>query len=375
MIYLDNAATTKMFESALQVYKDYACDKFFNPSAGYEVARNVAKDMEGVRAQIKAIISAKNGTIIFTGGATESNNLAILGSLRGGKCEYIFSQGEHPSVYNVAKELERLGQIVHFIPLTKNGEVDYDLLAQHLNDKTRLISIMLVSNETGAINDLNRVNELRKKYSPSALLHVDGVQAFCKFKVDVEKSSIDLFTISAHKFHGPKGVGALYVRDANKLKNIIFGGGQEGNYRSGTENVPGIMAMGKAIDCIDIEKNLHVVEKLNKIFKDTIKSLDKDNQISFVETQNPYIISVALKAVNGETLMRALQDNGVLVGKGSACSTKKSGNRILESMGIDKNIIKSHIRVSFDFLQDQKEIEDAAKIIYQTYRDIWERVK
>lgn len=375
MIYLDNAATTKMFESSADVYREYACCNFFNPSAGYSKAREVFHQLNKVRNKIKDVLGAKGGDVIFTGGATESNNLAIMGSKRNGKWEYVFSMGEHPSVYNCARELSEQGHIVHFISLNKNGEIDYNELESKLNEKTRLISVMHVSNETGAINDLAKINKLRKKLSPSALLHVDGVQAFCKIKCNVASLSIDFYTISAHKFHGPKGVGALYVRNVDKLKNIIYGGGQEKGYRSGTENVAGIMAMQDAINNIDIDKNFEHVTILNESFKKSLKALDKNNQISFIDTKSPYILSVGFSGVNGETLMRSLEDKGVLVGIGSACSTKKSGNRILESIGLKKEEIKTHIRVSFDFGQTVEEVDEAAKIIYQTYQDIWEKVK
>ena len=234
---------------------------------------------------------------------------------------------------------------------------------------------MHVSNETGAINDLEKISKLRKKLSPSALLHVDGVQAFCKINCNVDNLLIDFYTISAHKFHGPKGVGALYVRNIEKLKNIVYGGGQEKGYRSGTENVAGIMAMQDAIDNINIDKNLAHVNYLNENFKSVLKAFDSKNQISFIETKSPYILSIGFSGVNGETLMRSLEDKGVLVGIGSACSTKKSGNRILESIGLKKEEIKTHIRVSFDFSQTVKEVAEAAKIIYQTYQEIWEKVK
>ena len=373
MIYLDNAATTQMFEKGVDVYKKYACQSFYNPSAGYNHANDIAKDLNSVRDAIKRKLGV-NGSMIFTGGATESNNLAIMGSKRNGKWEYVFSEGEHPSVYNVAKELANAGHIVHFVKLQKNGQIDYFELEKVLNDRTRLISIMHVSNETGAINDLKIISAIRKQLAPKALLHVDGVQAFCKIDgFTIEGLGVDFYTISAHKFHGPKGVGALYVRDINTLKPIVYGGGQESGYRSGTENVAGIMAMGYAVNNIDVYNNFQHVAKLNSIMCQ-ILSQDARVHIQNYVLSSPYILNAWFEGVNAETLVRALGDEGVLIGKGSACSTKKSGNRILESVGFGLDVIKSHVRISFSELNTEEEIKQAGKIILSVYNDIREKV-
>ena len=372
MIYLDNAATTKMYEEGADIYKKYACQSFFNPSAIYNPSLEIAHELDGARKALLNKLGAKTGNIIFTSGATESNNLAIMGSKRNGKQEYVFSEGEHPSVYNVAKELASLGFKVYFVPLTSNGEVDYEKLAQVINKNTRLISVMHVSNETGAISDLKRIDALRNSLAPQALLHVDGVQAFCKIPFTLDDINADFYTISAHKFHGPKGVGALYVKNPQTLKNIVFGGGQEKGYRSGTENVPGIMAMKYAFERANVEENLR---KVSILYSKLISIFKQDEKIEIIRTQNPYIISAEFKGVNGETLMRVLQEHDILVGMGSACSTKKAGNRILESMGKQKDSIKSHIRISLDEELTLDQIEYAANKMVEIYNQIWEKVK
>lgn len=374
MIYLDNAATTCMFEGAADVYKKYACHAFFNPSANYRVAVGVSKELNEVRERILRKLGARSGDIIFTGGATESNNLAIMGSHRNGKWEYVFSEGEHPSVYNTAKELEKQGYCVKFVGLRKDGQVDYDQLEALLNDRTRFVSVMHVSNETGAVNDLERVNEIRKKRSPNALLHVDGVQAFCKINVDLNRIGADLYTISAHKFHGPKGVGCLYVKNLNSLKPAVYGGGQEGGYRPGTENVAGIMAMDHAIANIDVDANFSKVSQLRDAMVDILKE-DCDVVIDVTQQSSPYILSVGFGGVNAETLMRELQDRGVIVGMGSACSSKKAGNRVLEGMGKKIEEIKSRLRISFSENLSVEEISDAGRTILEVYRDLRERLR
>lgn len=372
MIYLDNAGTTKMFEGCLAVIEKYACQAFFNPSAGYQPAIDVNKDLNTARNNLLKKLGASRGEIIFTSGATESNNLAIMGSKKNGKWNYVFSMGEHPSVYNVGKELSQLGFDVRFVKLNKNGQVDYNDLQKKIDEKTRLISIMHVNNETGAINDIPQINELRKKYAPQSLLHVDGVQAFCKINIKLDELGVDFYTISAHKFHGPKGVGALYVKNPQTLKNIVYGGGQENGFRSGTENVAGIMAMDYAIQQIEVDKNFNYVTNLKNIIKDI---LSQDEHIKIIESNSPYILSASFEGVNGETLMRVLQDREVFVGKGSACSTKKAGNRILEDMGLGLDEIKSHIRISFGGYEDEEDVKEAGEIILKTYHEIWEKVK
>ncbi len=372
MIYLDNAATTKMLEEGADLYRHYACHSFFNPSAGYGEAGEIKKDLQSVRKTILKRLDVSEGDIIFTGGATESNNLAIMGSRRNGKTEYIFSVGGHPSVYNVAKELEKSGFNVHFVDLQKNGQIDYDKLEKLLNDKTRLISIEHVSNETGAINDLKRIVMIRDKFAPKALIHVDGVQSFCKIGLSLNKVKVDFYSMSAHKFHGPKGVGGLYVRNVNNLKSIVYGGGQEEGYRSGTENVGGIIAMGLAVEKTDLEYNLEYVKSL-KAKMITILSKDKHVHINDFDG-SPYILSVWFENVNGETLMRAVANKGVIVGTGSACSSKKAGNRVLENIGFNKDQIKSHLRISFCADLSLQDIEKAGEILIETYNDIKARV-
>ncbi len=388
MIYLDNAATTPMFEGAAEQYKKYACELFYNPSAGYGEAIKISRLLQEARKTILDRLGAAKGDIIFTSGATESNNLAIQGSERSGKWEYVFSAGEHPSVFNVAKSLQQKGYVVHFVPLGKDGQIDYGALEKVLNEKTRLISVIHVSNETGAINDIARISLLRDRLSPKALLHVDGVQAFCKIPFSVDRLGVDLYTISshkfhgpkgvgalyvrnkgAHKFHGPKGVGALYVRNKGGLKNIVFGGGQEGGLRSGTENVSGIMAMIWAVTHINTQENFEKVTKLKNAFLEVLKS---EAGIGVIDVGSPYILSLSFKGVKGETLMRRVE-NEVIVGIGSACSTRYAGNRILEQL-IARDEVISSVRVSFNAYLTLDEVKNAAMIIKNAYKNLLEKV-
>ena len=215
MIFLDNAGTTKMFKECASTYSFYACEEYYNPSAATKKSAEISSKINEVRTAILKKLGTMEGTIIFTSGATESNNLAIKGSVRGGDYEYVFSNGEHPSVMNVAKNLKQQGKTVHFVKLQKNGQIDLEDLKTKLNKKTKLISVIFVSNETGAINNIKEISYLRDKFSPNALLHVDAVQGFMKIPFKISDLNINMLTFSAHKFHGPKGVGGLYVRKIN----------------------------------------------------------------------------------------------------------------------------------------------------------------
>ncbi len=372
MIFLDNAGTTKMFEECVQVHQRFSCQEFFNPSALATPSLDVSKMISDAEKYFLQRLDAKEGSVLFTGCATESNNLAIKGSLRNGDWEYVFSVGEHPSVFNVAKKLELDGFKVHFVGLTSGGKVDLNQLESVLNEKTRLISVMHVSNETGAINDLQSVSLLKNKFCPLAILHVDGVQGFMKIPFSMKKTAIDLYSFSAHKLHGPKGIAALYVKNKNSLKELFQGGGQQYGLRSGTENVSGIMQFKKAVELIDEKKNFESVSCLKKAFNDCLDSVDGLKILNF--DGSPYIESLIFGGVKGETMLHALNEKGVIVGLGSACSSKKAGNRVLEEIGVQKDEIISSVRISFNAYQSEAEVCEAAKIIKETYENIKERV-
>lgn len=372
MIYLDNAGTTKMFEECLEIHKKYSCEEFFNPSALSMESLKVSKLIASAEQYFLKRLDAKEGNVLFTGCATESNNLAIKGSLRSGDWEYVFSAGEHPSVYNVAKKLEMDGRKVHIVPLNEKGQVDLTKLESVLSNKTRLISVMHVSNETGAINDLEKISKLKDKICPRAILHVDGVQGFMKIPFSMRKTSIDLYSFSAHKIHGPKGIAGLYVKNKNALKELCQGGGQQYGLRSGTENVSGIMQFQKAVEMTDVAKNFENVSNLKLTFNHILSQENGIRVLNF--GGSPYIESLIFEGVKGETMLHALDENGVIVGLGSACSSKKAGNRILDEIGVSKDDIISSVRISFNAYQGETEIVKAAEIIIKTYEDIKKRV-
>ena len=374
MIYLDNAATTKISKNALLTYNKYAEEIFYNPSAIYHAGVTTKAQIENARKTILNVLGANSGNLIFTSSATEANNLAIFGSLRSNFKKVIFTSADHPSTYNVALELKKKGVDVDFCPLQENGQVNYEVLEQMLDEKTNLISVIHVCNETGAINDIKRINELRQQKCPNAILHVDGVQAFSKIKINLDYFGVDLYTISGHKMFAPKGVAALYIKNNINIKPVNFGGGQEFNIRSGTENVPAIMAFETAVKEIgNVKENLKYVESLKNEFLQNISDLPV--KINSPAENSPYILSLSFKGVKGETLVHMLEDNEIYVSTGSACSSKKQGNRILESMGVAHDYIVGSVRISFSKHNTLDEVKTASVTLKKCYLDLVEKLR
>lgn len=374
IIYLDNSATTKPFDEIKGIYQKCMVD-FYNPSALYGPAILERKKIELARKNICEKIGGENGTIIFTSGATEANNLAIGGINYAGGAELVISEGEHPSVYAKAKALELQGVNVKYVPLNQDGTVNFEILKKCVTNKTAMVSIMMVSNETGAINDIKQINKTIKSINPKVIFHVDGVQALGKLPIDLMDLGIDLFTISAHKIHGPKGVGALWIKSGTKLHQIIFGGGQESNMRSGTENVAGIFgfeyAVKKSIE--DLENNYKIVAS----FKEQIIKELKDQNIEFLingAKTSPYILSICVPGIRGEVLVHELEKHNLYISTGSACSSKKSDNRTLASMGRTVEQIKGAIRISFS-AYDSNNMQNVGKIIAAEIKQLKQKIE
>lgn len=379
-IFLDNASTTKIDSEVNDLIAKTNLVDFCNPSAMYHESIEVKNKIENAQKTIAKYLGVNYENIIWTSGATESNNLAIMGSVTSKKnAEYIFSGGEHPSVYNEAKFLEQKGAVVHFVNLTSEGVIDQEHLKSLLNENTHFVSIMFVSNETGSVNDIKAISQIIKGYNPNIIFHVDGVQAFGKLQCNLKDLGVDAFSISAHKFHGPKGVGVLYYKNLNKLKPLLLGGGQQKGYRSGTENVSGILgtelATIKAYD--NLESNYNLVKSFRDMFTKQIATdlANVDYQINENPTCNsPYILSVSFKGLKSEVLMHMLEQKGILVGTGSACSSKKQENRVLANMGKKPDFVKGNIRVSFSNYNTTEKVEKASKIFTQTVLELYKNI-
>ena len=360
LIYLDNAATTKPDSAILKEVMDlYLQEDFYNPSALYTPSRNVKKKMEEIRKNILTLFPA-GCDLIFTSGGTESDNLAISSFAKRGNV--IATAGEHSAVYNTLMHLKQVGVEPRFAKLNKDGSVDVQSLLDLVDEKTSLVSVTHVNNETGAINDVNQIAKLVKQKNSKVVFHTDGVQSFLKIQYRLS-NDIDMYSFSAHKICALKGVGGLVYKKSLSIKPLLFGGGQEKNFRSGTENTFGICVLGEVVKKYsNIEQNLEHAKKLNDLFKDKLS-----NEVVFVSSENasPYIISFSIPGVKAEIMQRVLDDNGLLVGTGSACSSKLGVSRIISNCGLDRRVADGVLRVSFIYSTTEDEILTAVDLIKQ----------
>lgn len=375
MIFLDNASTTRLCsEAKSEIEKSH--DLFYNPSAVYGKSLEIRKMLDEAKQNIcRALGVSYNNNLIITGSATEANNLAIFGSIKKTDSQLVFGAGEHPSVYNCALELKARGFNVVFAPLAKTGEVDLEILSKILEKPTAFVSIMTVSNETGAINNIQKISKLIRRTNPNAIFHSDGVQAFGKIPTNVLNMDVDLFSISAHKIGGPKGIGALYVKNIKKLKPIIFGGGQEFGLRSGTENTMFTLAFGEIAKSLKIKEYFDEINEIRNYVRNFFEGKD-GVEINSAKDASPYVLSLSFCGVRGETLVHVLEGDDVIVGTGSACSSKKGAlNRTLEEMGKTKEENEGAVRISFSKETTLDEVKQACDIIYNSYLKLKEKLK
>ena len=268
--------------------------------------------------------------------------------------------------------MKNRGFNVDFVNLASDGRVDFDDFASKMSEDTDIVSIMYVNNETGAVNDIVKLVSYAKEVNPKVIFHCDGVQAVGKILVDLDSLDVDMFTMSAHKIHGMKGVGALYLKKDVKVKPLVFGGGQEGGLRSGTENILGIYSLSKAVEISTkkLAQNYQYVSYLKNDFLDGLSSTGLVYSVHSDTECSPYIMSLSFKGCRAETILNMMNDKGFYIGNGSACSSKKSGNRVLEDMGISKENIEGNLRISFskyNSLQDVAFLVEALKNVVSEY--------
>ena len=363
MIYLDNAATTKPSIKALDKAQIFNTENYFNPSALYIGGLNSAREIKNAKENILKNLHAINSEVIFTSCGSESDNMAIFSLKRG---SFLTDKGEHSAVYQSFLELKRRGLTVNFINLNNDGTVNQEELYDFVkNNEVNFLSIVHVNNETGGINDVNKIAKNVKTINKNIIIHVDGVQAYGKIPFSLSRD-IDLYSISAHKINALKGVGALIKRKNLNVSPMIFGGGQENGLRSGTENVFGI----KVFDFAGQDKyenlieNYNKVKKLNNLFREKLNK----NLFTFISNENcsPYILTISANGVRGEIVMHALENQGVIVGNGSACSSKNRFSRVIENCGYDNSVLDGVIRISFSTENNEEECAQAIEIINTT---------
>lgn len=362
MIYLDNAATTRPDRGCLEEAQQFIYQNYYNPSALYAEGYNLHIMLKQARANILSLIADDNYEVIFTSCGTEADNHALFcGGRRG---NVVTTMGEHAAVFSAAAELKQLGIEVRLAPLRSDGGVDEDELIRLVDDKTSLVSVIHVNNETGAVNDVNAIAKRVKAKNPRTLFHSDGVQAFGKIPFKLSEN-IDLYSTSSHKIGGMKGTGALFKRKKLVLKPFIFGGGQENGMRSGTENVFGIkMFELAAIKHYGmLRENFYNAKELSyKLWS----LLDKQLFVRISpENGSPYILTVGAKGVRGETILHEADDRGLIIGTGSACSSnnKKRYSRVILACGVGEDVADGILRLSLGSETCESDVVQAAAIL------------
>lgn len=360
--YLDNSATTKPCEASIRNINFALSDTWCNPSSLYDLGFQAQLLVDDTRKTVSTLLKCREDEVYFTGSGTEGNNTALLGAAKARKKRgnrIVTTAIEHPSVLETVKRLENDGFEVIYLKPQANGTVSVDDLRNAINKDTVLVSIMLVNNETGAIQPVKEAAQIIKQSGAPALLHCDGVQAFGKMPINIGDLGVDLFTASGHKIHGPKGVGVLYIKKGVTIKPLVTGGGQERNMRSGTESVPLIYGLKGALDSLgSINENLKKQKELWSYAKETLL----DTALVTINSSDdalPYILNISAEGYRSETLLHFLESRGVYVSSGSACA-KGEGSYVLSEMGLSRKRVDSALRISFS-RDNTKEDIDALK--------------
>ena len=369
MIYLDHAATTQMSERAAEAMKEAATVTFGNPSAGYELAAKARAVVNRAKITIACSLGAKDTEILFTSGATEGNNFCLFsGARRAEHPVILISAAEHPSVRECALELKRRGAYVAEIPLLTDGRIDLDAAERFLKEHrdTTVVSVMAANNETGVIQPIKELGDMIRIYAPDCLFHVDAVQYYGYFPINVREWKADLITASAHKFYGPKGVGFVWHRESVNLPPLLYGGGQEEGLRSGTENVPGIAGLACAVEELEqgARKDSGSLYELRDYLKGLLLELEPG--ITFHPGASsltvPGIINFSFPGFSGTLMRNRLDVEGICVSTGSACANRKrEPSRVLMAMGVSPEEAECSIRVSLGRENTKEQMEETVR--------------
>ena len=371
-IYLDNSATTKPYKEVIDSVNEAMENLYYNPSSIYSKGVEVSKKIEIIREKIADTINTKDKNIVFTSGGTESVNTAINTAVKSTRGKHIITTAyEHDCTLKSLKKLETEGYEITYVK-PRDGEIKIEDIIAEINEKTVLVTVMHVNNEIGNIIDIYSLGREIKKQNPNIYFHIDAVQSYMKLKIDVQKANADFLSISGHKIHGIKGTGVLFVKDTQKFQPLIYGGGQEKGYRSGTENTVGIFALGSAVSIghSNFDENVSRISELKNYLKmQIIENIDKV-KINSQDEGVCHVINVSFIGAKAEILLHTLESEGIYVSMGSACSSKKKGSHVLNSIGLKENEIQGAIRFSLSSLTTKEEIDTLIPILKKSVEDI-----
>ncbi len=373
MIYLDNAASTKIHEDVLNSMLPYLKEQYGNPSSLHRYGRLAHKAIEKARKQIASLINAEPSEILFTSGGTESNNTALRGiSMKNPSSQIITSSIEHDAILEPCKKLAQNGFDIDYLSVNRFGMVEYSDLKNHISEKTSLVSIMFGNNEVGTIQPISEISKICNEYQVP--FHTDAIQAVGKVPIDVKELGIDLLSISSHKLYGPKGIGTLYIKNGIDVVPVILGGGQERGLRSGTENVASIVGFGKACEIAknNLNENISQMKKLRDILVEKVL-----NEIPEVilnghsQSRLPNNAHFTFLGVNGEDLIIKLDEYGIAASTGSACSVNtQKASHVLQAMGFSHEQITGSLRLTIGIFNNQKEIEQTVSVLKKVVKEL-----
>lgn len=370
-VYLDNSATTMCYPEVGEMVYKVMCRDYGNPSSMHRKGVEAEHYIRDAKESIAKIMKVNAKEIFFTSGGTESDNLALMGCARANRRSgnhLITSSIEHPAVLNTMRHLEEEGFRVTYLPVDAKGRIKLDALREALCPETILVSVMYVNNEVGTVQPIREAVQIVKQYKPSILFHTDAVQGFGKYRIWPKRTGIDLLSASGHKIHGPKGVGFLYIDSKVKIQPILFGGEQQKNVRSGTENVPGIAGLGLASEMIyrDLEMKTALMRELKEHFLEGILKIEDTRVHGYTdEGSAPHIISVGVAGIRSEVLLHALEEKGIYVSSGSACSSNHpSVSGVLRGIGAPREYLDATVRFSMSEFTTKEEIDYTLETLY-----------
>ena len=375
-VYLDNSATTRVFPEVAELMKEIMCEDYGNPSSLHTKGVRAEQYVRYAKETFARLLKVSEKEILFTSGGTESDNMALVGcalanNRRGN--HLITTQIEHPAILQTMRYLESQGFRVTYLPVDSCGQIRLEDLHRAMSPETILVSIMHTNNEIGSLQPIAEAGALIKRMNPAALFHVDAVQGFGKARIYPKKMNIDLLSVSGHKIHGPKGVGILYVGDKVKIQPIIYGGGQQMNMRSGTENVPGAAGIAKAAEMLydHFDEDMERLAFCKEYFIQGVRKLD-GIRVNGLLPGEPlgagtasHIVSVSFEGVRSEVLLHALEEEGIYVSAGSACAARKpQPSATLKAIGVDRRLLESTIRFSFSVMTTVEELDYTLQVLY-----------